>query len=42
MIHIDIMDIIRDNRPFASLDELKQQIQKDVNHVRAHWKSVLE
>jgi FAD synthase len=36
------MDTIRDNRPFASLDELKHQIQKDVNHVRAHWKSVLE
>lgn len=42
IIHIDIMDIIRDNRRFSSLDELKQQIQKDVNHVRAHWKSVLE
>lgn len=36
------MDIIRDNRAFASLDELKSQIQKDINHVRAHWKSVLE
>jgi len=42
ILRIDIMDIIRDNRPFTSLDELKQQIQKDVNHVRAHWKSVLE
>lgn len=42
VIHIDIMDIIRDNRPFTSLEELKTQIQKDINHVRAHWKSVLE
>ena len=41
-IHIDIMDIIRTNQSFSSLDELKAQIQKDVNHVRAHWKSVLE
>lgn len=42
ILHVDIMDIIRDNRPFASLEELKSQIEKDVNHVRAHWKSVLE
>ena len=35
------MDIIRDNRPFASVEELKSQIEKDVNHVRAHWKAVL-
>ena len=35
------MDIIRDNRPFESLDELKNQITKDVNHVRAHWQSLL-
>lgn len=41
VIHIDIMDIIRDNRPFASVEELKSQIEKDVNHVRAHWKAVL-
>lgn len=42
VLHIDIMDIIRDNRAFASLDDLKSQIQKDINHVRAHWKSVLQ
>lgn len=36
------MDIIRDNRPFGSIEELKSQIEKDVNHVRALWKSVLE
>jgi riboflavin kinase/FMN adenylyltransferase len=42
IIHVDIMDIIRDNRPFGSLEELKMQIEKDVNHVRAHWKAVLE
>lgn len=35
------MDIIRDNRPFGSVDELKNQITKDVNHVRAHWQSLL-
>lgn len=40
-IHVDIMDIIRDNRPFESTDDLKSQIEKDVNHVRAHWKAVL-
>lgn len=40
-IHIDIMDIIRDNRPFDSIEELKNQIIKDVNHVRAHWQSLL-
>jgi riboflavin kinase/FMN adenylyltransferase len=42
VIHIDIMDIIRDNRGFASMDDLTNQIQKDVNHVRALWKSILE
>ncbi len=36
------MDMIRDNRPFDSLEDLKSQIEKDVNHVRAHWPSVLE
>jgi pseudouridine synthase len=41
-IRIDIMDIIRDNRPFGSVEELKSQIEKDVNHVRALWKSILE
>ena len=41
-LRIDIMDVIRDNRPFNSIEELKLQIEKDVNHVRAHWKSVLE
>ncbi len=40
-IHIDIMDIIRDNRAFSSVEELKNQITKDVNHVRAHWQSLL-
>ena len=40
-LRIDIMDVIRDNRPFNSIEELKLQIEKDVNHVRAHWKSVL-
>lgn len=35
------MDIIRDNRPFDSIEELKNQITKDVNHVRAHWQSLL-
>lgn len=42
ILHIEIMDVIRDNRAFTSLEELKTQIEKDVNHVRAHWKSVLE
>ncbi|MCB9807157.1 riboflavin kinase [Candidatus Peribacteria bacterium] len=41
-LHIDIMDVIRDNKSFTSIEELKNQIQKDVNHVRAHWKSVLQ
>jgi|GEM_PF-1717405 len=36
------MDIIRDNRNFDSVEELKSQIQKDVNHVRAHWQSILD
>ena len=36
------MDIIRDNRSFESLEELKFQIAKDVNHVRAHWQSVFK
>jgi FAD synthase len=36
------MDIIRDNRGFASMEDLTNQIQKDVNHVRALWKSILE
>ena len=36
------MDVIRDNRPFDSLDDLTKQIEKDVNHVRAHWQSILE
>ncbi len=42
VLHVEIMDVIRDNHPFASPDALIQQIQKDVNHVRSHWKSVLE
>ncbi len=36
------MDVIRDNRSFNSLIDLKSQIEKDVNHVRALWKSILE
>ena len=35
------MDSIRTNRKFASLEELKAQIEKDVNHVRAHWSQIL-
>jgi len=40
-LHIEIMDSIRPNRTFASLEELKAQIAKDVNHVRAHWSQIL-
>ena len=40
-IHIDIMDSIRVNQHFTSIDELKKQIEKDVNHVRAHWRAIL-
>jgi 23S rRNA pseudouridine2605 synthase len=41
ILHVDIMDMIRDNRAFASSSELIAQITKDVNHVRAHWGAVL-
>ena len=40
-IRVEILDVIRDNRAFASLDDLKKQIEKDINHVRAHWKNAL-
>lgn len=40
-LHIELMDSIRPNRPFASLEDLKVQIAKDVNHVSAHWKRIL-
>ncbi len=36
------MDSIRVNQHFTSIDELKKQIEKDVNHVRAHWPSILK
>lgn len=35
------MDSIRVNQHFTSIDELKKQIEKDVNHVRAHWRAIL-
>jgi FAD synthase len=41
VIHIELMDTIRPNRAFSSLDDLKVQIAKDVNHVSAHWKRIL-
>jgi pseudouridine synthase len=40
-LHVEILDFIRDNRPFKDIAELKTQIEKDVNHVRAHWRAVL-
>ncbi len=41
-IHIELMDSIRPNRAFASLDDLKTQIARDVNHVSAHWKRIVK
>ncbi len=41
-VHVELMDSIRSNHAFASLEDLKTQIKKDVNHVSAHWKRILK
>lgn len=41
ILHVEILDSIRKNQKFPSTDKLKEQIQKDIHHVRAHWTRIM-